>query len=212
MDFVTELTSNVVVERKGLENLSTEKMAEALATIYSSGKTVIMVDSAVQFFSNKNLLKVMDSPNSSEHLAAILEQRGVQLSVAEMNILSGYHTLKERVMTVLRDQQPLYDFAEVPEGWDVDTDLVFLSKTIRRANDTSYTIGYKTLERIWKKASMFWAGYDKDRDGGGFQASGYWNTAEIYDDRVKLGCQSICRYEIEQVAVKMGWQFPKEPL
>lgn len=212
MDFVTELSTNMVVERAGLQKLETQEMEEALASIYSSGKKVIMVNSAMQFFSTKNLLQTMDSPDQVDHLAAILEYRGVQLTVAETNILTGYHSLKNRVLDALRVQAPTYNFAEVPDGWDVDTDIVFLAKTIRRANDTSYTIGYKTLERIWKKASVVWAGYDNDRYGPEVQASGYWNTVEVFDNRVKLGCQSIQRHELEQVAVKLAWEFPKEDI
>ena len=212
MNFVTELNSAMVVDRNGLQKLDTDKMNEALASIYGGGKPVIMVDSATQFFSTKNLVKTMDTPENADHLAAILEQRGIQLTVAEMNILNGYHTLKNRVLDSIRDQTPDYPFADTPDDWDVKTDLTFNTKSVRRTDNTSYTIGYRTLERIWQTASTVWAGYSTEKSLGDIRASGYWETARIEANRVRIGCQQIERYELEQVAVKMGWQFPKEPV
>lgn len=212
MDFVTELNSAVVVDRNGLQKLDTDKMNSALATVYGGSKPVIMVDNAAQFFSNQNLVKTMDTPKSGVVLAAILEQRGVQLTVAEMNTLSEYHTLKNRVLDIIREQTPVYPFAKVPKNWDIDKELTFNSKHIRRTHNSSYTIGYRTLERIWRTASAVWAGYSTEKTLGDIRASGYWEAACIEDNRVRIGCQHIERYELEQVAVKMGWEFPKEPI
>lgn len=210
MDFVTELNSAVVVDRTGLQKQKTDAMNQALAGIYQSGKTVIMVDSATAFFSNKNLLKTMEDPESIADFSVILEHHGVQLSAEEFDMLVSYHALKQRIKDIIQSQIPSYPFADVPDDWSAETHLTFLKHSIRRTNDTNYSIGVKILESIWKRASAYWAGHSKNTSIGTIRASGYYREGTILADAVKIGCQQIRRYEIEQVALKLGWAFPEE--
>ena len=211
MDFVTELTAGIVVDRAGLNKLKTVDMAATLAEIYSKGKQVHLVDNVKQFLGTPSLIKALD--DNSPALPLILEARGVALNDDDVDIVRQFAEVKQHVLdrlAALVPPAPPYPFAEVPEDWSVDTHIKFQTKQIKRAKgNTDYSIGYKTLEKVWGHAAAVWAGNSKDRLFNGIQAGGYWRDVQVHDSFVEIGCQRIQRYELEQVAVDRGWTIPE---
>lgn len=211
MDFITELNSGIVVDRNGLNKLKTADLAAVLSDIYSKGKPVRIEDNVRAFFGNTNLFRALEA--NADGLNLILEQRGVVLSDLQKAVISDFWELKLNVqdqLDLLAPPVPSYQFAEVPEGWSVDTHIKFLSKSVKRAKgNTDYTIGYKTLEKVWDHAAAVWTNNKKDRRLSDVQAGGYYRDVHVQDDRVDIGCQRVQRYELEQVALKQGWKFPE---
>lgn len=214
MNFVTELTSALVVERRGLDKLDTAEMAIALADIYSRGKKVIMVKNSNHFFSLKNLSAALDDPSQNDNFVVIMEKREISIDTAELKLIEDFHALKNRILNEAVESSDVssYPFAKVPADWSFEKNITVTSKHVRRTNSTQYSIGIKTLQRIWNEASKFWAGLSTDQVISGIQASGYYNDGTINSQTVKIGCREILRYELEQTALAMDWEFPKETL
>lgn len=213
MNFVTELSTALVVERSGLQKLETEEMAAALSDIYSRGKKVVMVDHMTRYFSLRNLAEMLNTPGdeSANDLELILEQRGIILSFTEMTLITQFHKLRERILnTAPIGVTTGYPFDEVPDGWTFEDAIVVNTKSVRRRESSNYTVGLKTLERIWKVASQKWAGISDENLIPNIQASGYYNDGHIRKDGITIGCRGITRYELEQTALNLGWEFPKE--
>lgn len=211
MDFITELNSGIVIDRPALNKLKTQDMAARLAEIYAKNKPVVLVDNVAQFFGNTNLFRALEG--NTDGLALILEQRGIELTEDQQAIIVNFNNLKGYIqdqIAALTPPAPPYPFADVPEGWSVETHIKFNTKQIKQArSNTDYAIGYKTLEKIWNHAAKVWTGKSQVRRLNGLQGAGYWGNADVHNNYIDIGCQRIQRYELEQVAVKLGWAFPE---
>jgi hypothetical protein len=87
--------------------------------------------------------------------------------------------------------------------WNFDNDIKITSNSIRRS---AYGIGIKTAKRIWETAMPIWSGAVEETSKSlSVSASSYTRTATIGEAGVEIGCQSIRRFEIEQIAIRMGW-------
>jgi hypothetical protein len=210
MKFVTDLNSALVVERAGLSQLDSTNMTSTLDHIYGQGKPVIIVDSAAKFFSNANLLATMNDPELHDHFSLILEKRGIDLEEEDLDTLSSFSALKQRIIDALMDSPVPYTFAAVPANWKLLDEIVFNSKSIRRSANSSYTIGYRTLQMLWEKASPVWAGLEDRVESVYVRASGYERYANIKENQIEIGCQNIQRFELEQIALHLDWDFPQE--
>lgn len=211
MKFVTDLQSAVVVERGPLSELKADAMAQALSDIYSRGKPVMIVDSAQKFFSARHLVSVLDDPSKADLLPVLLEKRSISLTQADQLAISSYHDFKQRLIHAIASSKETYQFAYVPDGWVLKDRILFQSKTIRRV-DGHHTIGYRALRQLWDAASKYWAGIVDHPELPYVRAGGYTRQAEIKRDKVVIGCQTIQRFELEQAALHLEWDFPKEEL
>ncbi len=209
MNFVTKLSTAVVVERSGIEGLKSDALTTTLSEIYGHGIPVKIVDNATQFFSAKNLAAVLDDESKHSDLPLILEKRMIPLSDDEIELIKSYQALKRKILSSASITADNYNFADVPEGWSLEKNLKISAKNVSRPGHR-HTIGIKTLERIWKSAASVWMEISTDTVVNGIQASGHYNDAIIRKNSIKIGFQEIQRYEIEQLALHLGWGFPKE--
>ena len=212
------LSNAIIVSRPALAALKGPEMETALATIYSNPAVPVrIVDNMGIFFSDQSLLDAINS--NSEDLAVIAEFRGIVFGDDEKFVITKMAELRARVAAELLANKPsaieAWKFAAVPSGWTVDEHIKIKKTTIsRKTGDTGYTIGIKTLEKVWNMAAAYWAG-SATRDRVDVQAGGYNRTATCYKrgedgvERVNIGCQTIKRFELEQVALRMGWTFPE---
>ena len=206
-----KLIAGTVVDRQLLNKVKSEDLAAVMAGIYADPKTqVIVVDNVAQFFSTKNLLTALDQ--NAVELPLILEYRGITLNADDIDVVRQFSEVKQHVMdriAALTPPPPPYPFAEVPEDWDIEAKIKFNTASIRRMDNTSYSISNKMLKEVWEAAAGHWTGGDKVHRGTLYvRASGYSNWLEVYDNHIALGCQKIQRFELEQVALRMGWDMP----
>lgn len=211
---ITEVGAASVVNRQLLNKLPTEELAATLAALYGKeDHTVLIVDHPDQFFSTKNLMRELDTNGPGLHI--ILEQRGVVLTDEQRETIELFAHVKASIedqLIALTPPPPPYPFADLPDGWVIDEHIKFNTNTIRRIKGgTDYAIGNKACRALWDWIAPYWAGNVRNlgRHSHYVRASGYSNYAEPHRDRVEIGCQTIRRYELEQVALKMGWDVPE---
>lgn len=208
---VTELPSGLVVDKAKMATLSAVDMAALFAQLYSPGqaKPVLIVESAGSFFTVRELLKQLDE--SGPNWGLICEKFGITISDEDRAALLRGNAVRAQIVAATKGLVA-YTFAIVPAGWAVEDKISVKAGIVRRMLDAErggYSIGLKTLERVWEGASKWWAKAEgAKRTVYDVRASGYNRTAEIGDYYVGIGCQRIERYELEQFALSQGWAFP----
>lgn len=203
-----DLPSGIVVQRSSISHMVEKDMTAMLNNLITAGKTVRVVESASEFFNDSNFFTAVESGDLAS-LALIAEQRGIALSIAELGKISDNVKFKAELKARLDAQRPPYEFAELPEGWTSDM-IRITAKGVYRAGHSDYKISLAMLERIWKVASRRWANLDSEKQIQDIRAAGYNRTGVVRDTGVEVGCQTIYRYELEQLALQQGWEIPSK--
>lgn len=208
MKKITHLPSGVVIQRSDLIKHSSDELTAFMNQVSTFGKKIYIVDSLASFFSMNNLLECIDKANI-EYVNLIAEKRGIDISADEIAQVVRFNSFKEQLQTRIKSLGQKYTFEDVPPGWSIEKHITISKTSVYRKNSSSYKIGLKTLEGLWKKASKFWLDEDKENLRiYSIQASGYNRDATVYSNRIEVGCQTIHRYELEQVAVHLNWEMP----
>ena len=204
-----DLPSGIVVQRSTITHMAGTDMSETINRLIASGKTVRVVESASDFFSDTNFFAAVDAGDTAS-LQLIAEQRKVSLTDDDLENIRQFVAFKSVLKQMLDAARPPYQFAELPAGWVFDQRIRITAKGVYRAGNSDYKISLATLERIWKQASRVWAHLDNKKNIGDIRAAGYNRSGTVYDNRVDIGCQTIHRYELEQLAVQQGWPMPEK--
>lgn len=212
-----QLKSALVIER----SLFAEKndvISEFIYDKVGSASGVIVVDKLSTFFSKTNFESLIHRADIEKDwslkLRAIAEKRGVEIGQKEIDSISAFASMKRElvgdVFQISTAVGSSYELAEVPEKWDIETAFKFNKTTI--SNGSGYVIGYKTAEMVWSKfVSPIWADFDghKGKTSMRLHVGSYNRDLNVYKGHIDIGCQTVKRFEVEQIALKMGWAFPE---
>lgn len=207
MTKVIEMSAGRIMQKSDLVAMDPAKMTEFMAEIAVSGKPIRFVDSIPYFFSTKNVLACVDEVDV-ESLKLIAERRELTITDEEYDLMSRMKALKASLIARIETSKVDYPFAKVPDGWSVETNLHINKTTVNRVRN-DYSITIKSLEKLWNMASKKWAGDETATGRMNINASGYSRTAVVGKNKIEVGCQSIDRFELEQVAIHFGWEFPR---
>ena len=211
--YVKVVNSTAFVDHAQLKRMGADEVTAVLGHANAEASRVVVVDSLRGFFSLKNLEETM--LEAGTHLRDLLANRGVELAEDDLLVLQRAFALRERLMGAaeaasVRD----YQCQAVPEGWVLEDAIVINRSSVYRKGDSNYTIGVKTLNRIWEHVAPIWASENEGSYTRGnlvsVTASGYNNRSVRLnrDGDVEIGCQTVKRFELEQVAQHLGWEFP----
>ena len=209
MDNVIELSKNFVIQRSVLASAKTNFLTELMNTIAESGKKMLVVDNLNEFFGVPNLIAAVNK-GDTDTLVVVAEKQGIDISGGDLNLIYAFNQLKVKLVEKATAKLPKYSFAAVPEDWSVESHLNITKTNIGRKDGRNYTIGILTLKKIWINAAKDWAGAGHSAMRFNISAGGYNPTVSFRADRVDVGCQRIKRYELEQMALHMGWDFPEK--
>lgn len=199
---VTVLASGIVIDKSKVNGLSALETSKLFAEAYSGGVPVMIVDNASTFFSSKSLLEMIDKGNSD--WVVVAEKFKLDLSTEDLICMKRASEIRASIAEAVSGS---YEMAPVPMGWVLENHITVGSIMIRRQSN-SYSIGKKSLLAIWTMASSYWSGQSKTRSMP-IRADGYHKTAMVQGDLIEIGCQTVARFEIEQVAVQLNWPFPQ---
>lgn len=141
---------------------------------------------------------------------------GRDLTTAELDVLNNLRTSIQQFTEILGTSMYKYPYAEVPEDVDINSGFGFMwnQKSVRRAS-SSYSISFTQLEKIWKKAAKLWmtgelnaASSAKDTELVITDTNRHTRDVRIDMSQVRIGCQTVQRWELEQAAVRLQFEFP----
>lgn len=180
-------------------------------------RSLTIIQNANTFFTSANMLELIKANDDKYRLIA--EKVGVVLHETDVRTIQDAETVKKAIESAMLPPVPTYPFCPKPASWSVATDLTITTGNramVRRlranpnANGTGYSISVLQLKRIWAIASARWKSKTSVRHISAIAADGYTRSGTVYDAHVEVGCQTIQRYELEQLALHLGWDFPAD--
>jgi hypothetical protein len=208
------LVSGLVLDRSVFVTQTAAEINEAVASIRAIERNVplVVVDRASVFFTAANMLSLIKSGDESYKLVA--EQAGITVSESDVVAIRRAEELQLEMVSKMRIPTPPYPFADVPEGWNVENNIEFYTTGgrdyVRRNDDHRYQLTVKQAEKIWARCATIWfknSSSQLNKTIEGFSAQGY-SYGRVQPNLVHIGCQSIYRHELEQLALHLNWDFP----
>ena len=213
-DTYITVNDTLIVDKSAMGRMDDCQLTDFLAAVSQApARTIRVVPNIKQFVSKKSLTDALIEGNGNiTEVSTLAAYIGASVSDSDAVLIMNFHRLKQRLLeqhdTFTKKNAPTYPFAKIPDAWDIERELVFGKSYISRTNGGSYTIGYKTLQSIWNTARPYWGDASgKCPKNLSIRASGCSRFASIKRDQVEIGCQRIQRYELEQVALRLGWDF-----
>jgi len=210
-ELIKELENVVIVDALQFKALPSDKLVEVsiqIANFKNAGKEVKILSD----LSNYTSLRIIKQNAATglclkEHLEYFTDK---EVTDEQFQIITNYANAQKALNDFFETKinpDIDYPFAEIPEDYETGLeDIGFRPKLIRRGN---YSIGYKVFEEVWEKCIDVWL-YNRPSNDFCIRASGYNNRVSIHRDRVSIGCQSIPRFQVEQVALKLNLPFKQK--
>ena len=198
-----ELTTSVIVNSVVLRTLKDDELAATMAAIYALGKPVVLASDILEYTSASRIKKHIDAgtikPAQLEYYMAR------ELTAEDQAIIDNYFSACKAFNNLLSLVEVVYPFAEVPANKNVDYIEIGANKITRIGN----AISIDSFKRIWLKARPYWAGEvtTKPRSFSVQQIGTYSREVLFSKTDVTIGCTTIPRYEIEQLALRLELSF-----
>lgn len=212
------LKAGLVLDRSALAGLTKTELDSTVAALRSSPhvkKRVTIIDSVASFFTASNMLDLIKANDDSYKLIA--EKANVTLRDEQVQAIQAAEAAQKAIETAMIPPLPPYTFATIPADWSVAQDLNIIDgprgrvrrrRNNQQGNGTSYALSLTQLKRLWTVASVYWQTKTGVYTVPGITSDGYTRSAVMELGRVQVGCQSIQRYELEQLALHLKWDFP----
>lgn len=212
------LNAGMVLDRSVLVGQTVEEMKATVATLRASAnsrKTVTVIENGALFFTAANMLDIIKSGGDTYKLIA--EKAGVTLRDEDVQAIVTAEATKKAIEASMVPPIPPYAFHPVPANWSIKTDLVIAKgerayvqrrRNNGNGNSTTYRISLLQMKRVWGVASVRWQTKSGSQTIADVKAGGYTRGARVWETHVEIGCQTVQRYELEQLALHLGWDFP----
>lgn len=198
-----ELNISVIVNSVVLRTLKDSELAATMAAIYALGKPVVLVSDILEYTNASRIKKHIDAgtikPEQLEYFMAR------ELTSEDQAIIDNYFNARKDLNALLNLVEVVYPFAKVPDNENIDHIEISANKITRIGN----SISIDSFKRIWLKARPYWTG-DVTTKPRGFsvqQIGGYGRDVTFSKTDVTIGCTTIPRYEIEQLALRLELSF-----
>lgn len=205
------LTAGLVLDRSVFIGQSAAEMNTTLTTLrgISSKKALTVIESGLVFFTAANMLQLIKSGNQDYRLIA--EKAGITLNERDVQTIVAAEISKKVIEAAMTPPIPPYPFKPVPDGFVASEkfELTNNNRSIRRVGTAAleYRVSVAGAQRLWAYLSESWV-------KGRVPASQYMNVGSERrivqeGDMIRIGCQNVQRFEIEQIALWQGWKFPE---
>lgn len=137
-----------------------------------------------------------------EDVSMELAYHGITPCPELQSAYQAYLDLLNPLLDQIEALRPPYPFAANPQG---KPKLEFTNTHVK--NGSGYKLTLRQAKLIWDQAAPFWAS-GKRPERLDVQADGYSRGVSFYDNHIEIGCQNVSRWQVEQLALQMGWDFP----
>lgn len=196
----------IIIDNSVFSKLSIEERGEATTAFIKVGGEVDMRADFNNFTDYKELVRKF---KVGEDISTELMFNSIELPVGYKEALDTYNSIVAPVIAVLEKLEPPkppYPFADKPTNSEKDYFMV-VSPDKKRIKRNGHSLSDKTAEMIWKRASPYWAGI-KQFTPDSHYPNNISSYVSYYTHKIEIGCQTVPRWEVEQLALEMGWEFP----
>lgn len=104
-----------------------------------------------------------------------------------------------------------YNFETIPSGYDLDRNFKFLTSRVRRTNDAEYFLEHDDIKLLMNECLDQWSTNKQgQRVLRNVQLRRQYNRDVTIDhNSIRIGCQTVRRYEFEQIAIRLGFKGKK---
>lgn len=193
------VNDTVLIDASEHKKLSGKDLENTLNEILNVGLPIRTIDNFSTFFGGIAVLKALNE--ASPDLSLILAYRGIEVSVEQMAAITQYHEVVTQIKESLNAASGVgnYPLLDVPE--DYKSPFKISSRGIAR---NGHSIGLVAAQKLWKEASTLWA---QGKTGSVYSRVNWGTNCVIGNDAISIGCQSVPRLDVEQLALEMGWSF-----
>lgn len=204
------LTAGLVLDRSVFVGQTVAEMQSTLVAIRSAPKkSITVIENGATFFTAANMLDLIKADN--DHYKLIAEKAKVTLRDEDVTAIKTAEAAKKAIEASMIPPIPPYPFRPVPEGFVASQkfELTNNNRSLRRVGAVAYEyrVSLAGAQRLWNSVSKYWV-------KGQTVPSQYMNVGSERrivqeGDTVRIGCQNVQRFEIEQIALWQGWAFPE---
>lgn len=197
------LSDCIIVDQTKYRNASPDVWTEINNSARETQLDIVYVgDMKPYTLKNKILENAINGNLTMRHVEYFLDR---PVEDSERALVSQFLEAHEKVSKLLDKPVPSYVFAEIPAGHNIE----HISFKKDRMSRYGYDIGYKTAQKVWETAQPFWhsieSGEEIAQSNIEIRANSGYRTVKFKKDCVEIGCQTIPRWEVEQIALKQGW-------
>lgn len=202
----TILSKAIIVDLVLYRVASVEEIKEVHQKEKELGLPILWVDKMSAYNNYNNILQsIMVGEDVDAHRIEYFIGR--EPSPEEIDAIAIVGKMRSIVTNMLHKPKPDYTFVKVPNGSSLEQALSMKKTTIY--NRSGYQMGYKTARNVWDYAYPRWAQFDNgehvDKKEFWVKASGYTRRVIITKNAIEIGCQTVPRWVLEQLAIKQGW-------
>lgn len=174
---------------------------EILDEIRSGEYAIVRVDSLMEFFDGAKRFTSLLEIEGVENRIAQAKAVGLELSPEESSLVDHFNALQRKFLQHFKDMRPQYPFSKRPAR----------AAKLRVSRDASeitwdrYTVTVRQAKMLWDRAFKHWAGVVTDNGAGSFRHQHSERNIRVTDAELIIGCQTIPRWSVEQLAIQMGW-------
>lgn len=203
---VTTLALGAVIDRSQLPTNAAE-LGKLMADVYTNNRRVVIVDNAQAFFRSQTLISKLEAGDKDWDLIA--EKLGVKVSDFEVESLNSAVAIRQRIKDTVAAMKGPYPFVDVPDGYTLPKRFTTGLGSIQD-KQSGYTISKVIAEKAWKMASLVWANPTANNPRTMTAKIDYQTRQfEVTPRHLRIGCQTISRLDVEQLAAFYNWDFPE---
>lgn len=205
------LVSGSVIDRSALIALPSTGVEQVIVQTRMAPLPLVVVDTAESFFNGPNLIALLKAGDPKCKLIA--ERFEMKFNNDTVALIMRATEAEAQLLKAATPPVPPYPFAVVPEGWTTAKLSIGPTQIKRKAENaqgdgTGYSLTPEQVQKVWKTASTRWAAGKTSVNADKLVKDHNTRYISVYNDRVAVGCQTIRRYELEQLAKHKDWQFP----
>lgn len=149
--------------------------------------------------------KVLERLKAGEDVSLELAFHEIKLPRNFEEISQKYRAAVEQIEQSLLAVMPVYPFAE-NKGESV---LKLTGTQNQWVTNGNYKCSIFMAKRLWRLVARFWAGkVDLPPETRWETIGGHYRAVKFSENAVNIGCQTITRWQVEQLALELGWDFP----
>lgn len=164
-----------------------------------------------------NLTQILEAYKSNPSLTLVSLNNTIETSDAtEKEILENFKAalvvFTEAYDDLIELSKSKYPFETIPTGYNLDKNFKFLTSRVRRANDVDHFLTNLNIQSIMNECLDIWSvngTNTKSFNRTSLQAHSMYRDVTIDHNSVRIGCQTIRRFEFEQIAVRLGFKGDK---